>query len=132
MFLVAHHCLCISVLFTVRAVSVGAISVTVVLVRGAGLWSYVGEFAHSIGLDSNVVLLELLLDLIDAGGDVFSLSRDTETRQDIRLNDNLHMILTDYFSPLVYLSEPAKIQAKGSGLTAIEMSLILHIYKIKM
>lgn len=56
-----------------------AISVTAVLARGAGLWSYVGEFAHSIGLDSNVVLLELLLDLINAGRDVLSLRRDRGT-----------------------------------------------------
>ena len=97
--------------------------------RGADLWSYVGELADGIGLDSNIVLLALLLDLVDAGGDVFSLSGDTETRQDIRLNDNLHMILTDYFSPLIYLSEPAKIQAKGMSLTAIEMSLIYAYIK---
>lgn len=38
--------------------------------------SYIGELAHSIGLDSNVVLLELLFDLIDARGDVFGLRTD--------------------------------------------------------
>lgn len=32
--------------------------------------SYISELAHGIGFDSDVVLLELLLDLIDARGDV--------------------------------------------------------------
>lgn len=35
--------------------------------------SYVGELAHCIGFDGDVVLLELLLDLIDACGDVLGL-----------------------------------------------------------
>lgn len=35
--------------------------------------SYVCELAHGIGLDSDVVLLELLLDLVDAGGNVLGL-----------------------------------------------------------
>ena len=38
--------------------------------------SYIGEFADGISFDSNVVLLELLLDLIDAGGDVLGLRTD--------------------------------------------------------
>lgn len=38
--------------------------------------SYVGELAHSIGFDSDVVLLELLFDLIDACGDVLGLRED--------------------------------------------------------
>lgn len=41
--------------------------------RARGEWSYVCELAHCIGLDSDVVLLELLLDLIDACGDVLGL-----------------------------------------------------------
>lgn len=40
--------------------------------------SYVGELAHSIGFDSDVVLLELLFDLIDAGGDVLGLRADRQ------------------------------------------------------
>lgn len=35
--------------------------------------SYISELAHGIGFDSDVVLLELLLDLIDARGDVLGL-----------------------------------------------------------
>lgn len=35
--------------------------------------SYVGELAHCIGFDGDVVLLELLLDLVDACGDVLGL-----------------------------------------------------------
>lgn len=38
--------------------------------------SYVGELAHSIGFNSDVVLLELLFDLIDACGDVLGLRAD--------------------------------------------------------
>lgn len=38
--------------------------------------SYVGELAHSIGFDSDVVLFELLFDLIDACGDVLGLRAD--------------------------------------------------------
>lgn len=41
--------------------------------RARGDWSYVCELAHCIGFDSDVVLLELLLDLIDACGDVLGL-----------------------------------------------------------
>lgn len=40
-------------------------------------WTYVGELAHCIGFDSNVVLFEFLLDLVDACGDVFGLWRDS-------------------------------------------------------
>jgi len=54
-----------------------------------GGWrSYVGELAHSIGFDSDVVLLELLFDLVDACGDVLGLRTDkgedktTDTRSD--------------------------------------------------
>lgn len=35
--------------------------------------SYVCELAHCIGFDGDVVLLELLLDLVDAGGNVLGL-----------------------------------------------------------
>lgn len=35
--------------------------------------SYIGELAHSIGFDSDVVLLQLLFDLINARGDVLGL-----------------------------------------------------------
>lgn len=38
--------------------------------------SYVGKFADGIGFHSNVVLLQLLFDFIDAGRDVFCLSRE--------------------------------------------------------
>lgn len=38
--------------------------------------SYIGELAHSIGFDSDVVLLELLFDLIDACRDVLGLRED--------------------------------------------------------
>lgn len=38
--------------------------------------SYIGELAHCIGFDSDVVLLELLFDLIDACGDVLGLRAD--------------------------------------------------------
>lgn len=38
--------------------------------------SYIGELAHCIGFDSDVVLLELLFDLIDASGDVLGLRAD--------------------------------------------------------
>lgn len=40
--------------------------------------SYIGELAHSIGFDSDVVLLELLFDLVDACGDVLGLRADRE------------------------------------------------------
>lgn len=40
--------------------------------------SYIGELAHSIGFDSDVVLLELLFDLVDACGDVLGLRADKE------------------------------------------------------
>lgn len=47
-----------------------------VCVKGLGGWgSYVGELDDSIGFDSDVVLLELLFDLIDARRDVFGLRR---------------------------------------------------------
>lgn len=36
-------------------------------------WTYVGELAHRVGFDGNVVLFEFLLDLINACGDVFGL-----------------------------------------------------------
>lgn len=47
--------------------------------------SYVCELAHCIGFDGDVVLLELLLDLVDAGGDVLGLKANkgdpsTDTR----------------------------------------------------
>lgn len=35
--------------------------------------SYVCELAHCIGFNGDVVLLELLLDLVDAGGDILGL-----------------------------------------------------------
>ena len=46
---------------------------------------YVGELAHGVGLDGDVVLLELLLDLIDAGGDVLGLGRreDSSVRPEV-------------------------------------------------
>lgn len=51
--------------------------------------SYIGELAHCIGFDSDVVLLELLFDLIDACGDVLGLRADkkerTNNRHQIRL-----------------------------------------------
>lgn len=54
--------------------------------------SYVGELAHSIGFDSDVVLLELLFDLIDACGDVLRLRADKgedkqQTPDQIRWSD---------------------------------------------
>lgn len=54
--------------------------------------SYVGELAHSIGFDSDVVLLELLFDLIDACGDVLGLRADKgedkqQTPDQIRWSD---------------------------------------------
>lgn len=54
--------------------------------------SYVGELAHSIGFDSDVVLLELLFDLIDACGDVLGLREDKredkqQTPDQVRLSD---------------------------------------------
>lgn len=54
--------------------------------------SYVGELAHCIGFDSDVVLLELLFDLIDACGDVLGLrahkGKDKQQTQDqIRWSD---------------------------------------------
>lgn len=50
--------------------------------------SYVGELAHGIGFNSDVVLLELLFDLIDACGDVLGLRADKgedKNRHQIRL-----------------------------------------------
>lgn len=44
--------------------------------------SYVGELAHSVGFDSDVVLLELLFDLIDARGDVLGLRADKQQAAD--------------------------------------------------
>lgn len=54
--------------------------------------SYVGELAHSIGFDGDVVLLELLLDLVDACGDVLGLRADKgedkqQTLDQIKGND---------------------------------------------
>lgn len=54
--------------------------------------SYVGELAHCIGFDSDVVLLELLFDLIDACGDVLGLRADKgqdkqQTPDQIRWSD---------------------------------------------
>ena len=46
--------------------------------------TYVGELAHSIGFDSDVVLLELLLDLINARGDVLGLRVDKGERTNNR------------------------------------------------
>lgn len=40
--------------------------------------TYVCELAYSIRFDSDVVLLELLFDLIDACGDVLGLRADKE------------------------------------------------------
>ena len=50
--------------------------------------TYVGELAYSIRFDSDVVLLELLFDLIDACGDVLRLRVDKEEDKttDTRLN----------------------------------------------
>lgn len=39
--------------------------------------THVGELAHSVGLHSDVVLLQLLLDLVDALGDVLGLRVET-------------------------------------------------------
>lgn len=51
--------------------------------------SYVGELANSIGFDSDVVLLELLFDLIDACGDVLGLKGECkqQTPDQIRWSD---------------------------------------------
>lgn len=43
--------------------------------------SYVCELAHSIGFHSDVVLLELLLDLVDAGGNVLGLEANKAEAQ---------------------------------------------------
>lgn len=43
--------------------------------------AYVGELAHGIGFDGDVVLLELLFDLVDACGDVLGLRADTRRGQ---------------------------------------------------
>ena len=42
--------------------------------------TYVGELADGVGLDGDVILLELLFDLVDAGGDVFGLRGDERER----------------------------------------------------
>lgn len=54
--------------------------------------SYVGELAHSVGFDSDVILFELLFDLIDACGDVLGLRADKgedkqQTQDQIRWSD---------------------------------------------
>lgn len=41
--------------------------------RASGGITYVGELAHSIGFDSDVVLLELLFDFINACGNILGL-----------------------------------------------------------
>lgn len=50
--------------------------------------SYIGELAHSIGFDGDVVLLELLFDLIDARRDVLGLKaeRGEDKTADTRSN----------------------------------------------
>lgn len=40
--------------------------------------SYVCELAHCVGFDGDVVLLELLLDLVDAGGNILGLKANKE------------------------------------------------------
>lgn len=42
--------------------------------------THVGELADSVGLHSDVVLLQLLLDLINALGDVLGLGRDSSVK----------------------------------------------------
>jgi len=58
---------------------------------------YIGELAHSVGLDGDVVLLELLLDFIDAGGDVLGLGRETgetvQCGQRRRSHDDPHIVV---------------------------------------
>lgn len=59
--------------------------------------SYVCELAHCIGFDSDVVLLELLLDLVDACGDVLGLGANkgkgkAQTPDQFRNTDRTHQV----------------------------------------
>lgn len=84
----------------------------------AGERSYVGELAHSIGFDSDVVLLELLFDLIDACGDVLGLGADNgegkqQTPDQIRWTDIWRGRLRAGWKILIFLLSLSKTLTKN-------------------
>lgn len=60
--------------------------------RGGAERSYVCELAHCVGFDGDVVLLELLLDLIDAGGDVLGLKANKGAQTEAQTPDHLRFL----------------------------------------
>lgn len=80
--------------------------------------SYVGELAHSIGFDSDVVLLELLFDLVDACGDVLGLGADKgegkqQTPDQIRWTDIRRRRLRAGWKILIFLLSLSKTLTKN-------------------
>lgn len=53
---------------------------TAAVSEGQMAGTHVGELADSVGLHGDVVLLQLLLDLVDALGDVLGLGRDSSMK----------------------------------------------------